>query len=55
MYLTMLSIFTLLKVIIYYIINAVQQTAYSKELFTLFSSERYTDISLHSNYHYFVF
>ena len=55
MYLTMLSNFTLLKVINYYIISAVQQTAYSKELFTFFSSERNADISLHSNYHYFVF
>ena len=55
MYLTVLSNFTFFLVIDHNFIYAVQQTADSKEMLTFYSSERYTDISLHSNYHYFLF
>ena len=55
MYLTVLSNFTFSLVIIHNIIYAVQQTADSKEMLIFYSSERYTDISLHSNYDYFLF
>ena len=55
MYLTVLSNFTFFLVIIYIFIYAVQQTADSKEMLIFYSSERYTDISLYGNYHYFLF